>query len=221
MAYHVVYSYTCRCKQKHNDDFNERTRTRFFINNIPLTLYSRKGCERVDVGFVLEVSWRRRETATYWLQVSLTIAALLPHSTGLLDRGSWGPKPSVWSWFSLQHLISNSNSNWPQLTQAVCVTWLYNCLTPTCFLWAYASAPNSTTSTGQGDIPISSTGCTGMCISLIDRSVESQYVTIKLCGLFNSEAILIEEQLLYSSTHCWEGKRWVISYPGVWGRQWT
>ena len=25
---HVVYSYTCRCKQKHNYDFNERT----FIN---------------------------------------------------------------------------------------------------------------------------------------------------------------------------------------------
>ena len=47
-----------------------------------------------------------------------------------------------------------------ELTQAVCGTWLYNCLMPTCFLWAYASAPNSTTSTGQGDIPISSTGCT-------------------------------------------------------------
>ena len=38
----------------------------------------------------------------------------------------------------------------------------------------YASAPNSTTSTGQGDIPISSTGCT--CF-LIDGSVDSQYVT--------------------------------------------
>ena len=47
-----------------------------------------------------------------------------------------------------------------QLTQAVCGTWLYNCLTSTCFLWAYTSAPNSTMSTGQGDILISSTGCT-------------------------------------------------------------
>ena len=40
------------------------------------------------------------------------------HSDGLLNRGSWGPKPSVWSWFSLRHLISNwncnSNSNWPK-----------------------------------------------------------------------------------------------------------
>ena len=99
------------------------------------------------------------------------IAALLPHSAGLLNRGHWGPKPLVWSWFSLRrHPISNcdwnSNSNWLehcfelQLTQAVCRTWFYNCLTLTCFLWAYTSAPNSTTSTGQGDIPISSTGCT-------------------------------------------------------------
>ena len=47
-----------------------------------------------------------------------------------------------------------------ELPQAVCGTWLYNCLTPTCFLWAYASSLNSTTSTGQGDIPISSTRCT-------------------------------------------------------------
>ena len=47
-----------------------------------------------------------------------------------------------------------------ELTQAVCGTWLYNCLTYTCFLWAYPSAPNSNLSTGQGDIPISSTGCT-------------------------------------------------------------
>ena len=67
----------------------------------------------------------------------------------------------------LQHEL-----NW--LTQTICGTWLYNCWTTTCFLWAYASAPNSTMSTGQGDIPISSTGYT--CF-LIDGSVEGQYVT--------------------------------------------
>ena len=33
-------------------NFNERTNTRLY-KNIPLTLYSRKGCERVDVGCVL------------------------------------------------------------------------------------------------------------------------------------------------------------------------
>ena len=52
-----------------------------------------------------------------------------------------------------------------QLTQAVSSTWLYNCLTYTCFLWAYASAPNSTTSAGQGIIPTSSTGFT--CLSVL------------------------------------------------------
>ena len=42
-------------------------------------------------------------------------------------------------------------------------------MTSTCFLWAYASAPNSTTSTGQGDIPISSTGCT--CFAYLHRCI--------------------------------------------------
>ena len=89
--------------------------------------------------------------------------------------GSWGPKPSVWRWFSNRgQLRLELNCLELQLTQAVCGTWLYNCLTSTCFLWAYASAPNSTTFTGQGDIPIPSTGCT--CF-LIDGSVEGQYVT--------------------------------------------
>ena len=166
----VVYSYTCRCKQKHNDDFNERTNTFLYKKYTSYTLFSkglRKGCERVDVGYVWEVSWRQRQTATYWTQVPLTIAALLSHSTGLLNRGSLRsqalclelvltPRASY-----LQLRLELTPSNWLKLTaQAVCGTWLYNCLTPTCFLWAYASAPNSTTSTGQGDIPIPSTGCT-------------------------------------------------------------
>ena len=81
---------------------------------------------------------------------------------GYSTVGHWGSA----SWFSCWYLVPN----WLQLQlefelqleliQAVCGTWLYNCLTSTCFLCAYASAPNSTTSTGQGDIPISSTGFT-------------------------------------------------------------
>ena len=79
-------------------------------------------------------------------------------------------------------------TDWFKLTQAVFGTWLYNCLTSTCFLWVYTSAPNSTTSSGQGDIPISSTGftCFGffrLCTPvhlLIDGSVEGQYVTISV-----------------------------------------
>ena len=52
------------------------------------------------------------------------------------------------------------------LTPAVCGTWLYNCLASTFFPWAYKSASNSTTSTGQGDIP-SSTGCTCLAVLLL------------------------------------------------------
>ena len=119
--------------------------------------------ERVDVSCVWEVSWRQGQTATYWPQVLLTIAALLSFSDWVAQP--WvteGPKPSICRWLSIRHLVPN----WLQLqlklelTQVICGIWLYNCLTPTCFLWAYASAPNSTTSTGQGDIPISWTGCT-------------------------------------------------------------
>ena len=106
---------------------------------------------------------------------------------GCSTVGRWGPKPSVWSWFSLRgHPIFNCDWNWTRtdsnwLTQAVWGTWLYNCLIPTCFLWAYTSAPNSTTSTGQGDIPISLTRCTCFAVTqvhlLIDDSVEGQYIT--------------------------------------------
>ena len=69
-------------------------------------------------------------------QVLLIIAALLSHSTGLLNRGSWGPKPSAGSWFSLPRTATRNPTNWLQLTQTVCGTWLYNCLTSTCFPWA-------------------------------------------------------------------------------------
>ena len=54
-----------------------------------------------------------------------------------------------------------------QLTRTVCGTWLYNCLSSTCFMCAYASAPNSTTSTGQSDILISWTGCTCFAVLLL------------------------------------------------------
>ena len=70
------------------------------------------------------------QTATYWPPVPLTIA-LLPHSAGLLNQGPESPSA-----------LSGADSHCLelqlelQLTQAVCGTWLYNCLTLTCFLWA-------------------------------------------------------------------------------------
>ena len=51
-----------------------------------------------------------------------------------VQPGSWGPKPSVWSWFSLCGQLRLQLKL--QLTQTVCGTWLYNCLPTTCFLWA-------------------------------------------------------------------------------------
>ena len=83
-------------------------RTRFFIK-IYLSLFI---LERVDVGCVWEVSWRRGQTATYWPKVLPTIAALL-------SRPGWaaqpwvteGPKPSVCRWLSIRHLVPS----WLQL----------------------------------------------------------------------------------------------------------
>ena len=163
---------------------NEHTSLEKYTSHTLFSKGLRKGCDRVNVGYVWEVSWRRRETATYWPQVPLTIATLLPHSAGLLNRGPEGPSPLSGTG-SHPRILSPTGTatrtDWLtrtdsrlELTQAVCGTWLYNCLTSTCFLWAYASAPNSAAPTGQGDIPISSTGCT--CF-LIDDSVEGQYAT--------------------------------------------
>ena len=95
-------------------------RTHFFIK-IYLSHFI---LERVDVGCMWEVSWRRGQTATYWPQVLLTIAALLSHSGWAAQ--SWiteGPKPSVCRWLSIRHLVSN----WLQLqlTQAVCVLVIF------------------------------------------------------------------------------------------------
>ena len=48
-----------------------------------------------------------------------------------------GHKPSVWRWFSLPRTASRTpTATDPQLTETVGGTGLYNCLTPTCFLWA-------------------------------------------------------------------------------------
>ena len=107
-------------------NFNERTNTLLY-KIIPLTLYSPKG----DVSCVWEVSWRRGQTATYWPQVLLTIAALLSHS-------GWAAQPWVTEGPSpLSGAGSHSAGILLQLelelTQDVCGIWLYNCLTYTCF----------------------------------------------------------------------------------------
>ena len=137
-------------------------RTYFFIKNIHLTLYFRKG----DVSCVWEVSWRRGQTATYWPKVLLAIAALLLHSGWAAQR--WvteGRKSSlcklILTLASCPPTDSNSNwnSNWPK--QSVTPGYIFVCRPPaSCGFTHLPPSPNSTTSTVQGDIPISSTGST-------------------------------------------------------------
>ena len=82
--------------------------------------------ERVDIGCVWEVNWRRGQTATYWPKVILTIAALLSHFGWAAQP--WvteSPKPSVCRWLSRWHLVPN----WLKPS----VSWLFFCLTSTCF----------------------------------------------------------------------------------------
>ena len=141
---------------KHNDEWTHFFRKIYFSHFI---------LKRVDIGYVWEVSWRRGQTATYWPQVPLTIAALflilLGCSTRVLRAQALCLALTLTTascpqlrlelelWLQLE---LNSACFELQLTQAVCGTWLYNYLIPTCFMWAYVSAPNSNTSTGQGDI---------------------------------------------------------------------
>ena len=103
---------------------------------------------------------------TYWPQVPLTIAALLSHSVGLLNRGSWGPKPSAGSLFSLPRTETRTLTNWLELTKTIGGTGLYNCLTSTCFLWV-SHLHRIQPVHGQGYILISSTGCTSFWINVI------------------------------------------------------
>ena len=120
-----------------------------------------------------EVSWRRGRTATYWPKVLLTIAALLL-------RPGWAAQPWVTEGRnpSVCKLILMLASC-PQLTPTATGTELkltdssrlwhlvIYFLMSTYFLWAYASEPNSTTSTGLDDIPRSSTGCTCLTVFLL------------------------------------------------------
>ena len=125
-AYIYIYIYKyMRNIIKHNDDFNERTNTLLY-KNISLTLYSRKGWCWLCVRGELETG-----TDCYILtQFLLTIALLLSHLVGLLNRGSLSAaRPSVCSW-SQFGILSLTDSN---LARTASVTWLYKSLTSTWF----------------------------------------------------------------------------------------
>ena len=131
--------------------------------------------EMVAKGLCMRGELETEQTATYWTSVPLSLAALLSCSAGLLNRGSWGPMVLCW-------VLVLSTASYLQLTPTdwtPCRTGLYNCLTPTCFLWASHLHPILPVHS-QGYTLISSTGCT---CSLIDGWVGGQYVTIQLIVL--------------------------------------
>ena len=149
-----LYTYTCGNKINNND---ERTHFR----KIYISHFIRNGCERVAKGLCVRDELETEQTATYWPQVPLSLAALLFHSAGLLNRGSWGP--------SLCWVLVLSTASYLQLSKPVCGTGLYNCLTSTCFLWASHLHPIQHVHS-QGYTQISSTGCTcylHRCISYL------------------------------------------------------
>ena len=170
---HNTYTNICGNILKHNDDFNEWMNTLLYKKYTYHTLFS-KGLQK---GWCWLCVRGELETGT---DCHILTQSSSDHSStsfsswlGCSTVGHWGPKPSVckliFTLASCPPTDSNCNWNWNSnwQTQAVCGTRLNFCLTPTCFLWAYASAPNSTTSTGQGDIPISLTGCTCFAVVLL------------------------------------------------------
>ena len=101
-------------------------RTHFFIK-IYLSHFI---LERVDVGCVWEMSWRRGQTAILIPNSSDHTSNSSSSWLGCSTMGHWGTQgPQSASWFSRWHLVPN----WLQLAQTASGTWLYNCLTFTCF----------------------------------------------------------------------------------------
>ena len=141
------------------------------------TLFSRGLCVRGEL--------ETEQTATYWPLVNLHLAGLLSRFAGLLNRGSWVPIALCW-------VLVLSTTSYLQLTQPVCGTGLYNCLRPTCFLWASHLYPIQPVHC-QGYTLISSTGCTcylHRCISYLTARprVNMQQIIKKiicLCILVN------------------------------------
>ena len=72
---------------------NEHTSLEKYTSHTWFSKGLRNGCETVDVGYVGEVSWRQNRLPHIDPKFLCIIAALLPHSAGLLNRGREGPSP--------------------------------------------------------------------------------------------------------------------------------
>ena len=143
------------------------------------------------------------QAATYWPPSSFDYSSTSSSFCWAAQPGSRGPRPSVWHWLSLRHLVPNCdwnsncdcNSNWlclprtptDRLKPSVALGYMLVWRPPASCGRRICTKFNP--STGQGDIPISSTGCT--CF-LIDRSVEGQYVTLFQTHEFSFICFLID-----------------------------
>ena len=120
--YNYTYTYTCGNIINNNDE-----RIHFFRK----TYLSHFILERVAKGLCVRGELETEQTAAYWPQVPLTIAALLSRSAGLLNRGSLraaSPQSGVGSQYpELQFRTSTAtDSNWLKLSVApgYIIVWL-------------------------------------------------------------------------------------------------
>ena len=121
--------------------------------------------EMVVKGLYMRGELETGQTATFWPKIPLSLAALLSRWLTSCSIGVLRAQPSARSWFSLPRTATN----WLQLTEPVCGTGLYNCLTSTCFLWSSHLHPIQPVHC-QSYTLISSTGCTcylPRCISYL------------------------------------------------------
>ena len=86
----TIHIYIRKHSQHNNDE-----RTHFF-RKIYLSHFIRNSCERVAKGLCVRGELETEQTATYWPPVSLSLAALLSRSAGLLNRGPWRPIAPCW-----------------------------------------------------------------------------------------------------------------------------
>ena len=121
------YTYTCGNKINNNDE------RKHFFRKIDLSHFIRNGCERVAKGLCVRGELETEKTATYWPPVpffsNTAFSFCWAVQSGILRAHS--PLLGAGTLYSIL-----SPTNWPQLTEPVCGSGLYNCLTSTCFLWA-------------------------------------------------------------------------------------
>ena len=120
-------------------------------------------------GYVWEVSWKLNKDCNILTPCSSGYSSTSFSSCGAAQSRALRSQLSAGTWFSLLELQQLTLNSDHQLTELVCRTGLYHCLTLICFLWAshlHSIQPVDS----QGYTLISSTGCTCYLHSCISYS---------------------------------------------------